>query len=98
VVRFWSLKAGPSYAVFWLTLAATGPGASAANAVRLPTGDDCGGPCVVSWSWPFNKKGLSHISFFGEPNVVPLPAAAWLLFSGLLGLGVLSKRRKAPHT
>lgn len=34
-------------------------------------------------------------SFVNNPFVVPLPAAVWLLGSGLLGLGAIGRRRKA---
>ena len=36
--------------------------------------------------------GAPHYSFNGR--VVPLPAAAWLLLSGVAGLGALARRRK----
>jgi hypothetical protein len=36
-----------------------------------------------------------NVIISGEPTVVPLPAAAWLLGAGLLGLVGLGRRRKA---
>lgn len=42
------------------------------------------------------QPGVSHISFYNsESTVVPLPAAGWLLISGVAGLGLFGRRKRA---
>jgi hypothetical protein len=51
-------------------------------------------PC--DWVTAPKKAGdLSHATLYGVRSVVPIPAAAWLLGSGLLGLFALGRRRKS---
>jgi len=45
---------------------------------------------------PAQAGGLSHVELWGK-TVVPIPAAAWLLGSGLLGLFAVGRRRKAAE-
>lgn len=40
------------------------------------------------------QKGISHVSFFGEPTKVPEPSALLLLGAGLLGIGLVRRRRR----
>lgn len=49
-------------------------------------------PLTGTWS---STKGLSHASIYynGTPAVVPLPAGAVLLLTGLAGLGFAARRR-----
>ncbi|WP_295399501.1 VPLPA-CTERM sorting domain-containing protein [uncultured Thiocystis sp.] len=42
-------------------------------------------------------KGLSHISFYDTGTPVPLPAAAWLFGSALMGVAGIGYRRKSQE-
>lgn len=46
-------------------------------------------PVVAAGTWVFDASNGKI-----EYSAVPLPAAAWLLISGLIGLGTISRRRK----
>lgn len=41
------------------------------------------------------QPGVSHVSFYNSAAPIPLPAAAWLLLTGVGALGVVRRRRRA---
>ena len=65
---------------------------------------------IISGGWEFlctasattcKTNGLSHVKLYGNEGdeyLVPIPAAAWLLGSGLLGLLAIGRRRKLTPT
>ncbi|SDF16515.1 VPLPA-CTERM sorting domain-containing protein [Limimaricola pyoseonensis] len=42
-----------------------------------------------------NRPAISHVSFYGAPAPIPLPAAGWLLLAGLAGMAGLRRARGA---
>ena len=42
-----------------------------------------------------NDPGLSNYGTISTPNVIPLPAAGWLLIAGLGGLAAVKRRKRA---
>ena len=55
-------------------------------------------PASGTWSWfgdeSTNNAAVSHIAFYHCETHVPIPAAAWLLGSGLVGLVGIRMRKK----
>lgn len=59
------------------------------------------GAFALTWSSPFSVpvgsrfiNGAASVSLNGTATLVPVPAALWLLGSGLLGLAGIARRRK----
>ena len=51
------------------------------------------GPTTGNWSVSL-QQGLSHVSLYGSPAPIPLPAAGFLLLTALGGLGLTARRRR----
>ena len=84
-VRYWSVKAGNGYIIYWLTEGETG---ELDDAVAAPTG------VALPWITP-EERDLSHISFYDAGGiVVPEPGTIALLGLGLIGIA-LSRRRRS---
>lgn len=61
------------------------------------------GAYSLVWTDPFSVlvagraiTGIATVSLSGSATLVPVPAALWLLGSGLLGLAGIARRRKSP--
>jgi hypothetical protein len=67
-----------------------GQNALSAFVFKLPSG-------VTSGDWDFSfQQALSHANLYGIEGTatpIPLPAAGWMLISGLAGLGFLGRRK-----
>lgn len=84
MIKYWSVKNGSGYTLFWFTQGAPG---SLSDAVYVPTGT------AVDWS--VVRNGLSHISFYNTGIQVPEPGSLALLGLGLMGLGFMRRRTAA---
>jgi hypothetical protein len=80
---------------YWLAIQTTttgvslfAPSAAGASGTALPTADASAAGTTGRFTATSTMVGL-------EANAVPLPAAVWLLGSGIVGLGAMARRRRS---
>ena len=56
------------------------------------TGGDLAGSASIS---SLTKNSISHVSFYDGMEVIPLPAAGWLLLAGVGGLAAMRRKKTA---
>lgn len=78
---------GTALGFYWIDRTASTSPTSNANVVRYGNSANLG-------QWLLTNTGQFSYSLVAA-NVVPLPAAAWLLLSGLAGIGAVSRRTRA---
>jgi hypothetical protein len=54
-----------------------------------------GQPQITGWQSPQGVAADFAFQTFVTPAAVPLPATAWLMLSGLIGVGAMTRKRKA---
>ena len=103
-IRYWAAKSGTGFNLFWtVNDSAVSVGGACENAANYNT-YQCLNSAIVttsgSWVTPDNKS-LSHITFYDTgakpPSEIPVPAAVWLFGSGLFGMVVVARRKKATR-
>jgi len=92
--RYWAAKAGNGFRLFWQVSATAAAGVcSGPDTYILACLTEAQTVNAGTWTTPENKA-LSHITFYDtqSPQMVPVPAAAWLFGSALLGLAGIARR------
>lgn len=95
--RYWATKAGDGFTLHWMVDDATmlvGGACDVSDYYSLSCLDAAQVVFDANWTTP-NDKTLSHITFYDTGIVppVPVPAAVWLLLSGVAGLMGFARRK-----
>jgi hypothetical protein len=64
------------------------------DGLNLLLENSLGGPWTAGASGGTLDFHSTYTVTLGSPAVVPLPASVWLLGSGLLGLGIVGRRKR----
>ena len=86
-----NLLGGPAASANWTNVTQTfniGPDVSGGVTLQFVAICGAAASCISDYSW-------DNVSIMADVNAVPVPAAAWLFGSGLLGLVGVARRKKA---